>query len=205
MKGEAALARAAIGLRAHSGWAALVAVRGPASAPCVVERRRVEMAAGKAKQPYHTAERLPVPEASALLDRFLRAAAARAGQAIAEVLEALGKRGLEPAGAIVLTAAGRPLPALESVLASHALIHTADGEHFRDALAAAAERHGLRVIRVRERDLVARAAETLGRRSTDLQDVVASWGKPLGPPWTQDQKLSALAAWVGLERGTFRA
>ena len=27
---------------------------------------------------------------------------------------------------------------------------------------------------------------------------VTAWGKPLGPPWTQDQKLSALGAWVGL-------
>ena len=190
--------RAAIGLRAHSGWAALVTVAGSAAAPAVIERRRVEMAEGEARQPYHTAEDLPVGEAATLLARFSRAAAGRAAAGIAAAVAALRAAGHEPVGAIVLTAAGRPLPRLESVLASHALIHTADGEHFRDALAAAAHGMGLRVVRIREKDLLARAAEVLGRPAKDLQDAVAGWGKPLGPPWTQDQKLSALAAWLGL-------
>ena len=101
-------------------------------------------------------------------------------------------------GAIVLTASGKPLPALESILASHALIHTADGEHFRDALAWAGKQHRVPVARIREKDLVAQAAKTLGRSAPALQAAVTVWGKPLGPPWTQDQKLSALGAWLGL-------
>src|SRR5947209_4124817 len=45
-------APAVLGLRAHSGWAALVALAGPADAPQVVDRRRIEMAEGEeAKQP----------------------------------------------------------------------------------------------------------------------------------------------------------
>src|SRR5712692_8847232 len=60
--------RAALGLRAHSGWAALVVVAGSLrstavlsvpsvpSAPCVINRRRIELAApGIPKQPYHAA------------------------------------------------------------------------------------------------------------------------------------------------------
>ena len=34
---------AALGLRAHSGWAALVVVAGPRSSPAVVDRRRIEL------------------------------------------------------------------------------------------------------------------------------------------------------------------
>ena len=90
------------------------------------------------------------------------------------------------------------MPRLESILASHALIHTADGEHFRDALAFAGKQHRVPVARIREKDLVAQAATCLGHSAPALQATVTAWGKPLGPPWTQDQKLSALAAWLGL-------
>jgi hypothetical protein len=193
----------AIGLRVHSGWAALVALAGPITAPSVVERRRIEMADDpEARQPYHAAEELPLKRAAALLDRFSRQALERAANGLGEVLERLRSEGHDAVGAVLLTAAGRTLPALESVLASHALIHTADGEHFRDALAAAGARHDLPVVRIRERDLLARAQDGLGRPGQSLLATVSAWGKPLGPPWTQDQKLSALAAWLGLA-GTF--
>lgn len=44
--GEETRAPAALGLRAHSGWAALVAVGGTARAPHVIGRRRIDMAKG---------------------------------------------------------------------------------------------------------------------------------------------------------------
>ena len=194
---------AAIGLRAHSGWAALVAVAGPPAAPRVIDRRRIEMADGAdAKQPYHAAEGLPLKRASALLDRFSRQATERARVSLGALLDALRAQGYDAVGAVVLAAAGRPLPALEAVLASHALIHTADGEHFRDALAAASAHHALPVTRIRERELLARAEAALGRSGRELQETVAGWGRPLGPPWAEDQKLSALAGWVGVAAGT---
>ena len=40
---------AALGLRAHSGWAALVAVGGGPASPQVLDRRRIEMADGRHK------------------------------------------------------------------------------------------------------------------------------------------------------------
>jgi hypothetical protein len=190
---------AALGLRAHSGWAALVAVGGSAASPQVLDRRRIEMADGaEAKQPYHAAEELPLTRAQALLDRLLREAQERAAADLGAALADLRTDGYDVVGAVVLTASGKPLPALESILASHALIHTADGEHFRDALAWAGKRHRVPVARIREKDLVAQAAKGLGRPAPALQAAVTAWGKPLGPPWTQDQKLSALGAWLGL-------
>jgi hypothetical protein len=44
---------------------------------------------------------------------------------------------------------------------------------------------GIRVTGIRERDL--------GERSA-LQSEIASLGKTVGPPWTQDQKMAAQAA-----------
>jgi hypothetical protein len=191
--------QAALGLRAHSGWAALVAVGGGPASPQVLDRRRIEMADGpEAKQPYHAAEELPLARAQALLDRLGRVAHQRAAAGLGAALADLRADGYHVMGAIVLTASGKPLPGLESVLASHALIHTADGEHFRDALAFAGKQHGVPVARIREKDLVAQAAKALGQPAPALQAAVTAWGKPLGPPWTQDQKLSALGAWLGL-------
>src|SRR5262245_50250846 len=54
--------RIAFGFKAHSGWAALVAVSRANDEWSVVDRRRVELVAADklwAKQPYHAAEELP--------------------------------------------------------------------------------------------------------------------------------------------------
>ena len=191
--------QAALGLRAHSGWAALVAVGGSGTSPQVVDRRRIEMADDpEAKQPYHAAEELPLAKAAALLERFSRKAQQRAAAGLGAALEDLRAKGYDVVGAIVLAASGKALPALESVLASHALIHAADGEHFRDALAFAGQQHRLPITRIPEKELLARAQKALGQPGPELQAAVTAWGKPLGPPWTQDQKLSALGAWIGL-------
>src|SRR5207253_3575847 len=64
--GEKAVKRAAIGVRAHSGWAALVAVAGKPGSVQVLDRRRIVIAdaqAPGANQPYHFAEKLEVQAA----------------------------------------------------------------------------------------------------------------------------------------------
>ena len=64
--------RAAIGIRAHSGWAAVVAVAGDSGEVRVIDRRRiivVDSDGPRAKQPYHFAENLPLGEAQSHLDR----------------------------------------------------------------------------------------------------------------------------------------
>lgn len=195
------MGKAALGLRAHSGWAALVAVSADGTSVQVVDRRRIEMTdAGRplSKQPYHEAEELPLDRAAALLDGYSRTARSLASRALDEVANDLRGRGYRLVGTGLLLASGRPLPNLEVVLASHALIHTADGEHFRNALAQASEACGLAVTRIRERDLPERAAAALRKPAPQLHASIASLGRGLGPPWTQDQKLAALVAWVVL-------
>jgi hypothetical protein len=190
---------AALGLRAHSGWAALVALAGDGTSVEVIDRRRVLMTDPRralSKQPYHEAEDLPLEKAARLLGGYSKKARELAGHALKDVVTDLRGRGYRPVGSGLLLASGRPLPKLEAILASHALIHTADGEHFRDALAHASEDNGLPVTRIAERDLRARAEGALAQPSARLQAMVAALGRGLGPPWTQDQKLAALAAWI---------
>jgi hypothetical protein len=156
--------RAALGLRAHSGWAALVAVAGTRGEIRIVERRRVELGDPSSpgpKQPYHEAEGEPLAKARRIVERFANDARRRALETLRSVLQDLGSRGHQLGGCGLLTASNRPLPDLASILNSHALIHTADGELFREAIASAAQECGLPLLRVRERELLERAAEVL--------------------------------------------
>ena len=93
---------------------------------------------------------------------------------------------------------GRPLSALEKILASHALIHTADGELFREALLHASARCGLRDFRIKEKELVVRAAQVLRFKGDSLMRRVAQLGRDFGAPWSQDEKFATLAAWLTL-------
>jgi hypothetical protein len=201
-------ASAAIGLRAHSGWAALVAVEGTRKEIEVLARRRIEIADPSipgSRQPYHEAEGLAIEKAARLLERCERGAGRLARKALKETLRDLGKEGRAPRVCGLLLASGRALPELEAVLASHALIHAADGEHFRGALARASEDLHLTVFRVREKEIAEKASSALGIPVPRLRARVHALGKAVGPPWTQDQKLATLAAWLALcESGNVR-
>jgi hypothetical protein len=188
----------ALGFRSHSGWAALVAVAGPAMEPAVVVRRRVELSRKTPRQPFHAAEGRPFAAAEALIRRATDEATTLAERGVEAAIAQLRAAGHEPVAGGLLLAAGRPLPGLRDVLASHALIHAAEGELFRDVLRQASRRYGLRVTEVREKDLEEQAARSLKRSPAELARRLAEWGKALGPPWTQDEKRAALVAWLAL-------
>jgi len=202
---RAAGSEAALGFRAHSGWAALVAVAGPAAEPAAVLRRRVELSGLTPRQPFHAAQALPIDTAEDLVRRATEEASALAERAVRDALDELRTRGHPVVAAGLLIAAGRPLPGLPQVLASHALIHAAEGELFRDALRRAGRACGLTLVDVRERELEGRAARSLRRSPSAIQARLAQWGKALGPPWTQDEKRAALVAWVALSEAAGRA
>lgn len=185
--------RIALGLRAHSGWAALVAVGGTIDAPHVLERRRIVIAdpeVSGSKQPYHAAAGLPFPQAEALVRNAIESSRGLAAEAISASVGELRRRGHEVAGCGVILGSGKAMPALEKILAAHPLIHTAEGEMFREALLWAAKECRLPVRGVREKDLDALSVERLN-----------SLGKLIGPPWTQDQKYAAVAAFGVLGAG----
>jgi len=177
--------RVALGFRAHSGWAAMVAVAGTFDSPRVLDRRRMVVAHPElpgSKQPYHAAEELPFPEAEALIQRATESSQALACEALESAVNSLGREEHEVAACGVLMNSARPLPNLESILASHALIHTAEGAMFREVLIHAARELNLTVVCVREKEL-----------DSDSMKIIATLGRHLGPPWTQDQKYATAA------------
>jgi hypothetical protein len=191
----------ALGLAPHSGWAAAVAVADVAGSPRVVARERIEMASPNepaARQPYHTVESLPIEEAAKRLAVYEASATRMAEEAVAAIARRLADAGQTLTRIGVLESAGRKGSGLAATLASHALIHTADGDHFRTALAVAAERCGMSVLRVPARSLETEAAAALGRPAGVIRDVIRRLGRDLGPPWTADQKAAALLGWLAL-------
>ena len=73
---------------------------------------------------------------------------------------------------------------------------------YRDVLRAACEHAGVPVVGWRERELEARAATLLKLTPEALRARLAALGKPLGSPWTRDEKLATLAAWLVLTGAT---
>jgi hypothetical protein len=194
--------KVALGLRAHSGWAALVSLGAPGSGLEVLERARLELVdaadAAWAKQPYHAAEGLDAADARDVVERAIASARSHAQREIAAAAERARAAGHEIAACAVLM--GDPLPgwSVAEVLAVHFRMHKAEGVLFREALAAAAERAGLPLVALREKDLPALAWRALGASPAELTRKLAALGRPLGPPWGRDQKDAALAAWVAL-------
>jgi hypothetical protein len=193
--------QAALGFRAHSGWAAVVAVRVDEGAPVVLARQRihlVETFTYEFRQPYHTAKKMPPGEGREFISQMRTEAGRLAYRAIRELESRTQEQGVKLTRCGLLLASGRPLPELDKILASHALIHTADGELFRDALLHASGRCGLRDFRVKERELLDRAGRAFRLKPAEIMRRVTELGRSLGSPWSQDEKFATVAAWLAL-------
>jgi len=191
----------------HSGWGVAVALAGPADSPEVLERRKIELVRTFTytyRQPYHTAQKMSLKEAAEFIVETRAHARKLAVAAMEQLQEKLEGIGLKVRGCALLLASGRALPALDEILASHTLIHTADGELFRDAILYACEERRLSAQGVKERELMELASRQLRKGPEMLQRRIAELGRGLGPPWSQDEKLSTLVAWLSLASGFAR-
>ena len=196
---------AALGCRAHTGWAALVVVAGGLARPEVLFRGRAELGdpdgrvrrnvyqAARGLQPaaaaelVQAAERIAAEQAAAALDRTVRDAAEEG----AVVRSCAVVVGMFPAGA-----------RLESILASHALAHAAEGRLYQGALLQGAESRGLATLAIPKRSIWEQGEAALGVAQDELRHWIDQLRREVGPPWAQDQKLAALAAWIALARSS---
>ncbi|HUN62242.1 MAG TPA: hypothetical protein VMU53_09635 [Candidatus Sulfotelmatobacter sp.] len=192
---------ASVGFRVHSGWSAMAAVCLEKGGPKVLHRERIHLVEEftyRLRQPYHTAEKMPLVEARKFIGQAQATAKAMAERSIRSLQKQLKQLNYDLHCAALLLASGKPLPELEMILASHAMIHTADGELFREALTRASVRCGLQVVSLKEKEVAAEAGQVLGLAEAAVSKRVAEMGRELGAPWGQDEKLAALAAWLAL-------
>jgi hypothetical protein len=192
----AAKPRAALGLTVRTGRAIVVAVAGARDAPQVLARTRVDVATTFEEGAlFHTAQKLPLEKARALVATSEATFTERAQRALAPFLHALGAKLV---GARLVAKPEKPLPPLEKLLKAHPMLHAAEGELYRRVFTAALASLGCRSPRVAPdaltHETAAAADLTPGRLSAHL----ARMGKAAGKPWTADEKRAALAAWLAL-------
>ncbi len=189
----------AYGLKAHSGWAALVALGQTDDEFLVLDRRRIELVEEEwARQPYHAAEELKPDAARKLVKRGIDSAHRIAMRELrAAVMEERRRKNEVTACAVLV---GNPMPdwSIEQILAVHFRMHQAEGVLFRDALVYAARECGVKVIEVPEKTLSTYAEQSLALPSSELSRTLSILGKQAGPPWGKDQKDAALAAMIAL-------
>ena len=170
---------AALGFRTHSGWMVVAAVAGSPRNPVVLERRRIETAEPAipgSKQPYHAAERLGFQTAEMLIRHCRDNSTVLARDAVSAIIIDLEQRGHRVVGAGLICGSGRLLPGLAATLQSHALIHTAEGEFFREVLARAIEHCSLPLTKVKEREIWDRSATVFHLGSGDLHQRINELG-----------------------------
>ena len=176
----------------------MVAVSAPPRSAAILDRRKLEMIADGSRFVYHAASELPLAEAGRLVRTCTKLSLARAKEALKAAVEALEDRECEiVAGGIVV--GNRPLTApLESILKSHSLLHTAEGELYRAAIREACRSVGITVTEVPARELPARSARALGVPDGKVAEHLAEIGRVAGRPWAKDHKDACLAALISL-------
>ena len=189
--------RAALGLKARTGRALLVALGGTAELQ-VLERSQLQLLPEGDWAPYHAAEGLAPRAARERVESSIASAHRLAAEGIRGAAERLVSTGHTVCGCGLLVGAGMPAWTTEEILAVHVRMHQAEGELFRDVLLAGARAHGLEVVTLREKSALDDAATMLGLSRPRLEARLAALGKTVGPPWGKDQKEAAAAAMVAL-------
>src|SRR5262249_40185483 len=151
----------------------------------VLQRKRIramDTALPGSKQPYHYGATLSLPEAEKHIATCVSSSERIARADIREVAKELEALNYRIAGAAILTGAGRKLPPLEKILVAHPLLHTAEGQLFRDAAAQACKQLKIRITEIPVRELLVRANATFSRKLPTLQRSLDGSAKFFGPP-----------------------
>jgi hypothetical protein len=194
---------AAIGVSVHSGWGAVVAIAGERGMEEILLRRRVVIIDSKiagSAQPYHYVAKMDISAADKHLTRRASVSEQLAFKSLTQLSTELAQINFVPKAAVILLSSARPLPDLKATLASHSLIHTAEGEFFRQAFRSAFNKLKIPVTGIRTRDLNDSAVQAFGKAAPAMQKRIDGMGRTIGPPWTKDEKTAALAAAIVLSR-----
>ncbi len=189
---------AVLGFRPHTYWTAVVALAGDAEAPRVIERRRIVFAVGEERMVYHRAAEADLAEAPSIIARVGVATQANAALEIANLISDLRRDGIAVRRAVSAAATAKLPASLQDILRVHSRMHAAEGDFYREVVAAACRATSLEVCREVERELPALVCDLLRIGPPALKARLADMGATLGPPWSEDYRLATLAAWLHL-------
>jgi hypothetical protein len=176
-------------------------VAGGVARPDVLFRGRAELGdpTGRVRRNVYQASRALDPaEAAVLVEAAEKIAAERAAAALERTVRETKDEGAAVRSCAVVVGAFPGRARLESILASHALSHAAEGRLYQGALLQGATACGLDAVAVPKRSIWEQGESALGVARDELRVWIDQLRREVGPPWAQDQKLAALAAWIAL-------
>jgi len=182
---------------------AVVAIMGERGSEEVLLRRRMVIIDSKiagSAQPYNYVANKEISAAEKHLTRCASVSEQLAFKSLTQRSAELAQINFVPKAAVVLLSSTRPLPDLRIILASHPLIHTAEGEFFRQAFRGAFEKLRIPVTGIPSRDLNDCASKAFGKVVPAIRKRIDGMGRTIGAPWTTNEKAAALAAAVVLNR-----
>ena len=177
--------RVALGLKARTGRAVLVAIADDVDNPHFVERTQIQLLPDGAWAPYHAADGLDPAAARESVKRSVEAAHRLAEEGLRDAARRCSAAGYEICGCAVLVGAGMPNWSVEEILAVHVRMHKAEGELFRDVLVAGAKACGLNLTTLSDKTALDDSAKVLGLTRARLDPRLAALGKSAGPPWAR--------------------
>jgi hypothetical protein len=190
-----------IGLRAKTGRAIAVALRGPRDTPSVISRRELSLVDAKipaTAQPYHEVMHLNWDAAEMAVRKTADAIQKVASRALGDFALEVERSGTNLRGAGVVGSRDSDLRKIGNF---HIRAHAAEGQLFRRVLEAGADQNGLTIEVFVERNIYEVAAPELELSSSELSGRLSELGRVTGQkPWRADEKLAALAAWLVLWR-----
>lgn len=198
-----------MGIRAHLGWAATATIRLAGRRGRQVTVLRVDdIETGddrQTREPYHVAggfdglTRVPPPrDQEAAVRTGLRRQLDVTRRSVENLLSDLEGDDIDLECAVILTGRGKLASTLGRILASHAQIHIAEGIAVRESIATAFRERGVEVHELDEKSLDDVASVKLGLHEADaFRDLTEARSEGVSP-WRKEQKLCALAAWVGV-------
>jgi hypothetical protein len=179
---------AVVGVVCKTGSAIIVTLRDDDATPALLDRRTIALCDDThSRFVFHDASERAPADARAFVERCETATARCAKKHVGALVRDLERaRARLVRGALV--ASGRPFAALplDRVLASHSLVHAAEGNLYRSVALEAFTHLGVALEPIPRRDLSARAGVPT--------DVLAALGREVGPPWRREHKDAALAA-----------
>jgi hypothetical protein len=187
-----------LGFRVKSGRsiAVLLAITGDSLR--VLDRREIDLcdpAVPQSRQPYHA--KMGTLQTDEAIIRRLRGVVAKAAErSISRLLSDCRELG-QPICAAGLVVGSLTDPA--TISNTHIRAHALEGQLFRTALLEALRPWGLPCSVFVERKIYAEAAKSLNRSKDDLKRLLTGLGREKRGPWRSDEKLAALAAWLGVK------
>ncbi len=195
------MAKTALGFRVRSGWAAVVVLAGPPSAPSVRHVRRIDLSDPgfpESRQPFHAVDDSQgglEPDPNRIQKR-LQVVMDAAKRSIRQLMADCRASGWNPRRAGIVGSLIDP-----SVIHSpHIRAHAKEGQLFRTAV-----EHALRSLDVRpsvlaEKTVFETASDLIHSGVPILKRTLANIGRGVAGPWRVDEKLAALGAWVAVSQ-----